>query len=119
MYKLYFDGCENGCASIITKEGIEMDTIMYHGQMNSTESLLTGLCLGLEYCIRKCIQDLVICGENYVIMEQLQGKNKLHHELCVKAKRLLGFFQTVQFKIIFRHENRRATQLSKEASLGI
>jgi len=118
MNHLYFDGCENGCASVLVKEEIEMNIIMIHTEMNVYESTLTALCTGLEYCIRKSITELVICVENYLIMKQLKGEEEMNHRLGTKVKRLLEFFK-VQYKIIFRHENRRVKQLSKEASNGI
>lgn len=118
MYHLYFDGCEDGCASILVKDGIEMNTIMIHSEMNSVESIFTALCTGLEYCIRKSITELVICGENYLIMKQLKGEDEMTHKLGMKTRRLLDLFK-VQYKLIFRHENRRARQLAKEASHGI
>jgi hypothetical protein len=89
---------------------------MIYGEMDSYESLFTGLCAGLEYCILKSITEIVLCVENYVLLKQLTGEEEMH-KLGIKAKRLLDLIK-VQYKIIFRHEN-KAKQLAKEASQGI
>ena len=118
MYYLYFDGCKNGCASIIVQNNIEIKTIMIYGDMDSDESLLTSLCAGLECCIRKSITEIVLCVENYLILKQLTGEEEMTHKLGIKAKCLMDSIK-VHYKSIFRHENNRVKQLSKDASRGI
>ena len=117
MYYLYFDGCKNGCASIIVQNNIEIKSIMIYGDMDSDESLLTSLCAGLEYCILKSITEIVLCVENYVLLKKLTGEDEMRNTLGIKSKRLLDSIK-VQYKSIFRHEN-KAKQLAKEASQGI
>ena len=112
---MYFEGCEEGCASVLYRNGQEQVSIMSHASdSNRIQTHYLALKMGLEGAIQRNIRMICARCESIDFMTRL-----LNHEWDNQLDSLLSQFDHVRFEYAFRHENQRAKRLALLASQGI
>lgn len=125
-YTLFFDGaCKNngnlnnigGAGAVIYKNGVEIwNDSIYLTNITNNISEYKGLLLGLQGAIDKKVKNLVVKGDSLLVIKQMRGEYKVKSDnikqLHNDAKKLLQYFDKIEFQHIYRNENTRADDLS-------
>jgi len=125
-YKLNFDGCSKGnpgsagIGAVLYFEEQEIwASNKYIGTRTNNESEYMALILGLNEVLLRSIDELIICGDSLLVINQMKGiykvKNKNLLELYNYAKQLCKNFKYIEFNHVYRNCNKRADKLANEA----
>jgi len=122
---LYFDGCSKGNPG---KAGA--GAVLYDESMNETwatcclvgnhstnnEAEYTGLIIGLRRAVELGLEQLFVKGDSQLIIRQMKKEYKVKSggliPLYQEALRLSSQIKRIQFEHVYRHNNRRADELS-------
>ncbi len=124
-YRLNFDGCSKGNPG---KAGIGAvlycgeDELWYSNQYigikTNNESEYMALIMGLKAAISRSIDELLVCGDSMLVINQMNGtykvKNQNLFELYTCAKQLCTNFKYIEFKHVYRQFNKRADKLAND-----
>jgi len=126
-YKLQFDGCSKsnpgiaGAGAVIYRFNKELNhTVQFVGN-NSTNNVAeyTGLIIGLQLAIDMGIKILTVEGDSMLVIKQMKNEYKVKSENLIdlynNAKQLITNFDYINFKHIYRVNNKRADELSNLA----
>lgn len=123
-YVLYFDGCSKGnpgpagIGAVIYKNGVEYwAACKYIGnKRTNNEAEYFALIFGLQYTLEQDIKTLSVCGDSLLVINQVNKIYKVKHpnlaELYEQVVKLVAQFDYIDFKHVFRKENKRADKLS-------
>ena len=125
-YKLNFDGCSKGnpgsagIGAVLYFEDQEIWTSnKYIGTRTNNESEYMALILGLNEALLRSINELIVCGDSLLVINQMNGiykvKNKNLLELYNYAKQLCTNFRHIEFNHVYRKCNKRADKLANLA----
>jgi len=126
-YILYFDGCcknnpgSGGAGAVLYYKGEEIWGASKFVGIRSTNNTAEygGLILGLQEAIVREISDLTVRGDSQLVIKQMRGEYKVKSdkllELHHSAKTLTDCFKNITFEHVYRHENKRADELSNMA----
>ena len=126
-YVLYFDGCSkgnpgpSGIGAVIYKNGIEhWASCKYIGEKRTNnESEYSALIFGLEEAIEQNIRNLSVCGDSLLVINQVNQiykvKNSGLFNLYNMVVNLKEKFKNIDFKHVYRKDNKRADELSNMA----
>jgi len=126
QYKLHFDGCSKGnpgVAGIGAVLYFEEQEIwcsnQYIGIKTNNESEYMALILGLNEALLRSIDELIVCGDSLLVINQMKGtykvKNKNLLELYNYVKYLSAKFKYIEFNHVYRNCNKRADKLANLA----
>lgn len=125
-YKLNFDGCSKGnpgsagIGAVLYFEDQEIwSSNKYIGTRTNNESEYMALILGLNEALLRSINELIVCGDSLLVINQMNGtykvKNKNLLELYNYAKQLCTNFKYIEFNHVYRKCNKRADKLANLA----
>ena len=125
-YRLNFDGCSKGNpgvsgigAVLYFEEEEILCSNQYIGIRTNNESEYMALILGLNEALLRSIDELIVCGDSLLVINQMKGtykvKNKNLLELYNYAKYLSAKFKYIEFTHVYRHLNKRADKLANLA----
>ncbi len=125
-YQIYCDGASRsnpGDASIgisISLDGKEIHTISRKiGLATNNEAEYQALIDGLNYCIENSIIAIDVFLDSKLVIEQVNKNFKVKaknlKELNSQVENLIKEFKYIQFKHVYREENKRADQLANMA----
>ena len=126
-YKLQFDGCSKsnpgiaGAGAVIYKFNKEISSKIKFVGNNETNNVAeyTGLIIGLLEAINMNIKVLIVEGDSMLVIKQMKGEYKVKSanliNLYNEAKILEKEFDFIDFKHIYRENNKRADALSNLA----
>ncbi len=126
-YKLQFDGCSKsnpgiaGAGAVIYKFNEEISYKIKFVGNNETNNVAeyTGLIIGLKEAINLGIKEIDVEGDSMLIIKQMKGEYKVKSANLIKlyneAKVLEKEFNIINFKHIYRENNKRADELSNMA----
>lgn len=125
-YKLNFDGCSKGnpgsagIGAVLYFDDQEIwCSNKYIGTRTNNESEYMALILGLNEALLRSINELIVCGDSLLVINQMNGtykvKNKNLLELYNYAKQLCTNFKYIEFKHVYRNFNKRADKLANLA----
>jgi len=126
-YKLQFDGCSKsnpgiaGAGAVIYKFNKEISSKIKFVGNNETNNVAeyTGLIIGLLEAINLNIKVLIVEGDSMLVIKQMKGEYKVKSanliNLYNEAKILEKEFDFIDFKHIYRENNKRADALSNLA----
>ena len=125
-YVLRFDGASKGNPGIsgagavlyYNNEEIWHGTI-YLGKQTNNYAEYYGMIIGLQEAKKKGISNLYIEGDSKLVINQMKGiynvKSSNLLDLYKKAKLLVLSFDTIDYKHIYRDQNKRADELANIA----
>lgn len=130
MHTLFFDGCSKGNpgragagAVLYDETGAEVfaeAAFVGHAATNN-EAEYTGLILGLNEAAKRGITELHVCGDSLLVIRQMQGKYKVSSVKLIPlhegAKTLASAFSKIEFKHVYRENNKRADALSNDGAV--
>ncbi len=127
-YRLNFDGCSKGNpgkagigAVLYCQEDELWSSNQYIGNRTNNEAEYMALIFGLKAAISRSIDELLVCGDSMLVINQMSGlfkvKNQNLIELHNYAKRLCKSFKYIEFKHVYRQFNKRADKLANESLL--
>ena len=126
-HKLQFDGCSKsnpgiaGAGAVIYKFNKEISAKIQFVGNNETNNVAeyTGLIIGLKEAINLGIKEIDVEGDSMLVIKQMKGEYKVKSEnlinLYKEAKVLVKEFNIINFKHIYRENNKRADELSNLA----
>jgi ribonuclease HI len=132
MHTLFFDGCSKGNpgragagAVLYNDAGAEVFAqaafVGHHATNNEAE--YTGLVVGLNEAANLGIKELQVCGDSQLVIYQMQGKYKVNSVKLIPlhegAKTLASKFEKIEFKHVYRENNKRADALSNEGAAAL
>lgn len=129
MYTLYFDGCSKGNPGRGGAGAVLFDTDKevvsckrYVGDsVTNNVAEYTGLIIGLEKALDYGVKELSVKGDSLLVIRQMKGEYKVNAPTLInlykKAVELAKQFGSISFEHVYRHDNKRADQLSNEALL--
>jgi ribonuclease HI len=134
---MYFDGCSKGNpgpggagAVIYAKEGEgegekeeekEMVALTEWVGVNVTNNYAeySGLRAGLRSALELGIKELVVCGDSLLVVKQISGQYKVKSpnllQIYEECKELSKCFEQIEFRHVYRDNNKRADKLSNDA----
>ena len=129
MYSLYFDGASRsnpGPASyggVIYNENSEeiASYKKYIGKHTNNVAEYLGCFAGIQVCIQENIKNLTVYGDSKLVIEQVSGRWKVRSDnikpIYLEIKKVLDTkpFETIIFKHVRRHNNKRADELANQA----
>jgi len=125
-YKLAFDGCSKGNpgragAGAVIYEGtteIWSDARYVGDKETNNVAEYTGLIMGLHEALRRNIARLLVQGDSELVIKQMKGiyavksdNIKNYHDT---AKGLAAQFKWIEFRHVYRNDNKRADELSNQ-----
>ena len=125
-YKIYCDGASRsnpGDASIgvsISLDGKEIHTISRKiGIATNNEAEYQALIDGLNYCIENSIKEIEVFLDSNLVVEQVNKNFKVKagnlKALNSQVENMIKEFEYIEFKHVYREENKRADQLANMA----
>ena len=126
-YQLNFDGCSRGnpglagAGTVLYKDGVEIwsNNLFIGENCTNNQAEYAGLILGLTEANVRSIKKLKVEGDSLLIINQLKGvyecKSSNLQILYDKALMLSNLFEKIEFCHVFRHNNKRADELSNIA----
>ena len=125
-YQLFCDGASRsnpGDASIgisILLEGKEVHTISKKiGIATNNEAEYRALIDGLNYCVDNSIKEIEVFLDSNLVVEQVNKNFKVKagnlKVLNSQVENMIKEFEYIEFKHVYREENKRADQLANMA----
>ena len=128
-YTLFFDGCSKGnpgkagAGAVLYKNDIEIwSKAQFVGakQTNNYAEYM-GLIIGLEEAVKQNIKHLIIKGDSLLVIRQMKREYKVNSPniagLFAEASQFAKQFNIIEFKHVYRKDNKRADALSNAALL--
>jgi ribonuclease HI len=121
---LYFDGCSkgnpgpSGIGAVLYKNQLERwaDSKYIGDKRTNNEAEYCALIMGLEEAINCNINNLSVCGDSLLVINQVNGVYNVRHlnliPLYEKVMELKKQFLYIDFSHVYRNENKRADKLS-------
>ena len=121
---LYFDGCSkgnpgpSGIGAVLYKNQLERwaDSRYIGDKRTNNEAEYCALIMGLEEAINCNINNLSVCGDSLLVINQVNGVYRVRHvnliPLYEKVMELKKQFLYIDFSHVYRNENTRADKLS-------
>jgi len=125
-YKLAFDGCSKGNpgkagAGAVIYEGaaeIWSDARYVGDQETNNVAEYTGLIMGLHEALQRNIARLLVQGDSELIIKQMKGEYAVKSDNIrnyhATAKGLAAQFKWIEFRHVYRKDNKRADELSNQ-----
>lgn len=125
-YKLAFDGCSKGNpgkagAGAVIYEGaaeIWSDARYVGDKETNNVAEYTGLIMGLHEALRRNIARLLVQGDSELIIKQMKGEYAVKSDNIrnyhATAKGLAAQFKWIEFRHVYRKDNKRADELSNQ-----
>jgi len=125
-YKIAFDGCSKGNpgragAGAVIYEGsteIWSDSRYVGDKETNNVAEYTGLIMGLHEALRRNIARILVQGDSELIIKQMNGvyavKSENIRNYHDTAKSLASQFKWIEFRHVYRIDNKRADELSNE-----
>ena len=126
MHTLYFDGaCRGnpgpasfGCS--ISLNGKEIDhKCFFIGNVTNNVAEYSGAFYGLRRALSLGIRDLIVYGDSLLVIKQVTKQWKINNETLKKFQKeiveLIPKFNSIKFKHVKRHLNKRADELANIA----
>jgi ribonuclease HI len=126
-YVMHFDGCskgnpgEAGAGAVIYQYGKEIWASSEYVGRKETNNFAEykGLILGLKGALELNIDNLFVCGDSMLVINQMNGKYKVNSpnlaQVYGESKKLASQFNSVSFNHVYRNKNKRADELSNKA----
>lgn len=125
-HKIFCDGASRsnpGDASIgvsISLDGKEIHTISRKiGIATNNEAEYQALIDGLNYCIENSIKEIEVFLDSNLVVEQVNKNFKVKagnlKALNSQVENMIKEFEYIEFKHVYREENKRADQLANMA----
>ena len=125
-YQLFCDGASRsnpGDASIgisILLDGKEVHTISKKiGIATNNEAEYQALIYGLNYCVDNSIKEIEVFLDSNLVVEQVNKNFKVKagnlKALNSQVENMIKEFEYIEFKHVYREENKRADQLANMA----
>lgn len=122
-YILHFDGCSKGnpgpagIGAVLYKNGVEYwSGCKFIGSKTNNESEYNALIFGLENAVNMGIKVLSVRGDSLLVIKQVNGEYKVKHNNLISLHNQITELQTnferINFKHVYRNDNKRADQLS-------
>ena len=126
IYQIFCDGASRsnpGDASIgvsISLDGKEIHTISRKiGIATNNEAEYQALIDGLNYCIENSIKEIEVFLDSNLVVEQVNKNFKVKagnlKVLNSQVENMIKKFEYIEFKHVYREENKRADQLANMA----
>ena len=126
IYQIFCDGASRsnpGDASIgvsISLDGKEIHTISRKiGIATNNEAEYQALIDGLNYCIENSIKEIEVFLDSNLVVEQVNKNFKVKagnlKVLNSQVENMIKEFEYIEFKHVYREENKRADQLANMA----
>jgi len=126
IYQIFCDGASRsnpGDASIgvsISLDGKEIHTISRKiGIATNNEAEYQALIDGLNYCIENSIKEIEVFLDSNLVVEQVNKNFKVKagnlKVLKSQVENMIKEFEYIEFKHVYREENKRADQLANMA----
>ena len=126
IYQIFCDGASRsnpGDASIgvsISLDGEEIHTISRKiGIATNNEAEYQALIDGLNYCIENSIKEIEVFLDSNLVVEQVNKNFKVKagnlKALNSQVENMIKEFEYIEFKHVYREENKRADQLANMA----
>ena len=126
IYQIFCDGASRsnpGDASIgvsISLDGKEIHTISRKiGIATNNEAEYQALIDGLNYCIENSIKEIEVFLDSNLVVEQVNKNFKVKagnlKALNSQVENMIKEFEYIDFKHVYREENKRADQLANMA----
>ena len=126
IYQIFCDGASRsnpGNASIgvsISLDGKEIHTISRKiGIATNNEAEYQALIDGLNYCIENSIKEIEVFLDSNLVVEQVNKNFKVKagnlKVLNSQVENMIKEFEYIEFKHVYREENKRADQLANMA----
>ena len=126
IYQIFCDGASRsnpGDASIgvsISLDGKEIHTISRKiGIATNNEAEYQALIDGLNYCIENSIKEIEVFLDSNLVVEQVNKNFKVKagnlKALNSHVENMIKEFEYIEFKHVYREENKRADQLANMA----
>ena len=126
IYQIFCDGASRsnpGDASIgvsISVDGKEIHTIARKiGIATNNEAEYQALIDGLNYCIENSIKEIEVFLDSNLVVEQVNKNFKVKagnlKVLNSQVENMIKEFEYIEFKHVYREENKRADQLANMA----
>ena len=126
IYQIFCDGASRsnpGDASIgvsISLDGKEIHTISRKiGIATNNEAEYQALIDGLNYCIENTIKEIEVFLDSNLVVEQVNKNFKVKagnlKVLNSQVENMIKEFEYIEFKHVYREENKRADQLANMA----
>jgi len=129
MYTLYFDGASRSNPGPASYGGVIYDENKneiatykkYIGKHTNNVAEYLGCFHGVQACIQEGIKNVTIYGDSKLVIEQVSGRWKVKSDnirpIYNEIKKVLDTtpFETIEFKHVKRHKNKRADQLANQA----
>ncbi len=126
IYQIFCDGASRsnpGDASIgvsISLDGKEIHTISRKiGIATNNEAEYQALIDGLNYCIENSIKEIEVFLDSNLVVEQVNKNFKVKagnlKALNSQVENMIKEFEYIEFKHVYREENKRADQLANMA----
>ena len=126
IYQIFCDGASRsnpGDASIgvsISLDGKEIHTISRKiGIATNNEAEYQALIDGLNYCIENSIKEIEVFLDSNLVVEQVNKNFKIKagnlKALNSQVENMIKEFEYIEFKHVYREENKRADQLANMA----
>ena len=124
---LYFDGCSkgnpgpSGIGAVLYKNQLERwtDSRYIGDKRTNNEAEYCALIMGLEQAIICNINNLSVCGDSLLVINQVNGiykvKSSSIFDLYEEVLGLKSQFDLVEFNHVYRNYNKRADELSNLA----
>jgi len=124
---LYFDGSSKnnpgrGGAGAVLYQKTDKETEIFAfshfvgENVTNNAAEYTGLIIGLTECLKRGVKNLCVKGDSLLVIQQMRGVYKVKSEnlrgLYTQAKDLASQFETIEFRHVYREENKRADELS-------
>ena len=139
-YTMYFDGCSKGNpgpggagAVIYAKEEedegdnqespkeIVALTEWVGVKVTNNYAEYSGLRAGLRSALELGIKELLVCGDSLLVIKQISGQYKVQSpnllNIYNECKELSVQFEQIEFRHVYRDNNKRADKLSNDALL--
>jgi len=125
-YKLAFDGCSKGnpgkagAGAVIYEGTAELwSDARYVGDKETNNvAEYTGLIMGLHEALRRNIARLLVQGDSELIIKQMKGEYAVKSDNIrnyhATAKGLAAQFKWIEFRHVYRKDNKRADELSNQ-----
>lgn len=125
-YKLAFDGCSKGnpgkagAGAVIYEGAAELwSDARYVGDKETNNvAEYTGLIMGLHEALRRNIARLLVQGDSELIIKQMKGEYAVKSDNIrnyhATAKGLAAQFKWIEFRHVYRKDNKRADELSNQ-----
>ena len=127
-YSLYFDGASRSNPGPASFGGVfylnkkEIFTYKkYIGTATNNQAEYRGLLTGLNHARRLKIKNLTVYGDSNLVIQQVLGKWKVKSKnikpIYYDIKKVLKNykFETIDFKHVYRNNNKRADELANQA----